>query len=433
MVRPNLVAIDLTAGAGPPEPEGRRPGPDRRHRPVRRRGSGRRAPRGRRHPGGHRPHRYRRDAPRPDDRPGAASAERADHVARSSAWTTMRAWLTPSRRRSAGRDPATSRPRRPPTGSRRSSSTDRLLSAIAALGYEEPTPIQREAIPPLLAGRDLLAEAPTGTGKTAAFALPTLQRIPIGQAGRRRHLRARPGPDPRAGDAGRRGAPQVRPRARRARPAGLRRPADRAAAARPAPRRGRRRRHARPRGRPPQARQPAARRGQRGHPRRGRRDARHGLRGRPRGDPVGDARRAPDGALLGDHLADHHAHRQAPPARPGADQGPCREGDRRTACALVRQVAYVVRRTDKLAALCRILDVEDPDLGPRLRPDARRGRRPRRGAERPGPRRGRPPRRAVPGRPRPDDGPLPRRLARRPGGDRRGRPRARHRSTSRTS
>jgi ATP-dependent RNA helicase DeaD len=59
----------------------------------------------------------------------------------------------------------------------------RLLSTIAALGYEEPTPIQREAIPPLLAGRDLLAEAPTGTGKTAAFALPTLQRIAIGAAG----------------------------------------------------------------------------------------------------------------------------------------------------------------------------------------------------------------------------------------------------------
>jgi ATP-dependent RNA helicase DeaD len=59
----------------------------------------------------------------------------------------------------------------------------RLLSTITALGYEEPTPIQREAIPPLLAGRDLLAEAPTGTGKTAAFALPTLQRIPIGRAG----------------------------------------------------------------------------------------------------------------------------------------------------------------------------------------------------------------------------------------------------------
>jgi ATP-dependent RNA helicase DeaD len=58
----------------------------------------------------------------------------------------------------------------------------RLLRTIASLGYEEPTPIQREAIPPLLAGRDLLAEAPTGTGKTAAFALPTLQRIEVGSA-----------------------------------------------------------------------------------------------------------------------------------------------------------------------------------------------------------------------------------------------------------
>ncbi len=59
----------------------------------------------------------------------------------------------------------------------------RLLEAITGLGYEEPTPIQREAIPLLLAGRDLLAEAPTGTGKTAAFALPVLQRIAIGEAG----------------------------------------------------------------------------------------------------------------------------------------------------------------------------------------------------------------------------------------------------------
>jgi ATP-dependent RNA helicase DeaD len=58
----------------------------------------------------------------------------------------------------------------------------RLLSTIAKLGYEEPTPIQREAIPPLLAGKDLLAQAPTGTGKTAAFALPTLQRITLGKA-----------------------------------------------------------------------------------------------------------------------------------------------------------------------------------------------------------------------------------------------------------
>ncbi|MFI5246417.1 MAG: DEAD/DEAH box helicase, partial [Gemmatimonadales bacterium] len=51
---------------------------------------------------------------------------------------------------------------------------DRLLAALTALGYEEPTPIQRAAIPPLLEGRDVLAQAATGTGKTAAFALPML-------------------------------------------------------------------------------------------------------------------------------------------------------------------------------------------------------------------------------------------------------------------
>ena len=53
-----------------------------------------------------------------------------------------------------------------------------LLQELTSLGYEEPTPIQREAIPPLLEGRDLLGQAATGTGKTAAFALPLLQRLP---------------------------------------------------------------------------------------------------------------------------------------------------------------------------------------------------------------------------------------------------------------
>ncbi|WP_441288909.1 DEAD/DEAH box helicase [Sorangium sp. KYC3313] len=55
-----------------------------------------------------------------------------------------------------------------------------LLAVLAELGYEEPTPIQREAIPHLLTGRDLLGQAATGTGKTAAFALPLLQRLQIG-------------------------------------------------------------------------------------------------------------------------------------------------------------------------------------------------------------------------------------------------------------
>lgn len=58
-----------------------------------------------------------------------------------------------------------------------------LLHALTRLGYEEPTPIQREAIPPLMEGRDLLGQAATGTGKTAAFALPVLQRMAPDGAG----------------------------------------------------------------------------------------------------------------------------------------------------------------------------------------------------------------------------------------------------------
>jgi ATP-dependent RNA helicase DeaD len=54
---------------------------------------------------------------------------------------------------------------------------ERILRTLAGLGYEEPTPVQEAAIPPLLRGHDLLAEAPTGTGKTAAFALPILSRL----------------------------------------------------------------------------------------------------------------------------------------------------------------------------------------------------------------------------------------------------------------
>jgi ATP-dependent RNA helicase DeaD len=52
-----------------------------------------------------------------------------------------------------------------------------VVSALTALGYEEPTPIQREAIGQITAGRDLVGQAATGTGKTAAFALPILERV----------------------------------------------------------------------------------------------------------------------------------------------------------------------------------------------------------------------------------------------------------------
>src|SRR3954468_574183 len=54
---------------------------------------------------------------------------------------------------------------------------DSLVAAVTNLGYEEPTPVQRETIPVILAGKDLLAQAATGTGKTAAFALPMIHLL----------------------------------------------------------------------------------------------------------------------------------------------------------------------------------------------------------------------------------------------------------------
>ncbi len=66
-----------------------------------------------------------------------------------------------------------------------------LLRAVADQGYSEPTPIQRQAIPAILRGGDLLAGAQTGTGKTAGFTLPLLQRLSDNRAGNaRRAIRA---------------------------------------------------------------------------------------------------------------------------------------------------------------------------------------------------------------------------------------------------
>ena len=66
-----------------------------------------------------------------------------------------------------------------------------LLRAVADQGYTEPTPIQRKAIPVILDGKDVMAGAQTGTGKTAGFTLPLLQRLMQTPAARgRRPVRA---------------------------------------------------------------------------------------------------------------------------------------------------------------------------------------------------------------------------------------------------
>lgn len=65
-----------------------------------------------------------------------------------------------------------------------------LLRAVTAQGYDTPTPIQRQAIPAVLNGGDLLASAQTGTGKTAGFTLPMLQRLADGPRPSKRQVRA---------------------------------------------------------------------------------------------------------------------------------------------------------------------------------------------------------------------------------------------------
>jgi ATP-dependent RNA helicase RhlE len=71
-----------------------------------------------------------------------------------------------------------------------------LLKALNDAGYQNPTPIQTQAIPPLLMGKDLLGCAQTGTGKTAAFALPILQNMHAQYALNPNSVRRRGAPAP---------------------------------------------------------------------------------------------------------------------------------------------------------------------------------------------------------------------------------------------
>ncbi|HAI46398.1 MAG TPA: ATP-dependent RNA helicase, partial [Stenotrophomonas sp.] len=56
-----------------------------------------------------------------------------------------------------------------------------VMQAVTAIGYETPSPIQAATIPAMLEGRDVLGQAQTGTGKTAAFALPVLSNLDFNQ------------------------------------------------------------------------------------------------------------------------------------------------------------------------------------------------------------------------------------------------------------
>ncbi len=87
-----------------------------------------------------------------------------------------------------------------------------ILEALAAVGYESPSPIQAQTIPVLLKGTDVLGQAQTGTGKTAAFALPLLSQIDLNRAEPQALVL---GADARAGDPGRGGLPEVRREAAR--------------------------------------------------------------------------------------------------------------------------------------------------------------------------------------------------------------------------
>jgi superfamily II DNA/RNA helicase len=62
--------------------------------------------------------------------------------------------------------------------------SEKVQTAVEASGYTDPTPIQAQAIPYALQGRDILGIAQTGTGKTAAFTLPMLSRLETGRARR---------------------------------------------------------------------------------------------------------------------------------------------------------------------------------------------------------------------------------------------------------
>ena len=235
-----------------------------------------------------------------------------------------------------------------------------LVTAVTGLGYEEPTPVQRETIPVLIEGRDVLGQAATGTGKTAAFALPMLHRFSAagGATGRTRGLVLVPT---------RELAMQVAEAIHKyARGVGLG----------VVPIYG---------GAPMYQQIRALERGAEivvatpgralDHLRRGtlKLDALEMLvldeademldmgfaedLGR---DPRGHARRTPDGALFGDHAGAHHRHRRAPPEESRAHLRSRAKRRPPASCRASARSPTSSARPHKPAALERVLEMEDP-------------------------------------------------------------------------
>ena len=302
-----------------------------------------------------------------------------------------------------------------------------LLGALPPSGYEEPTPIQREAIPPLLEGRDLLGQAATGTGKTAAFALPLLQRsagAPAAAATRWRWCWCRPASwrcrSPRRSTATARTSARGCCRST----AGSRSGGSCAALE---PRRRRRGRHPGPGARPHRPGHPA--------PRRlatvvlDEADEMLDMGFAEDIEAILDARpdAAADGALLGDDAVAHRRDGPPAPARPGADR------DRPGAAGRGRGAPGAADRVhrDPGAQAGRAgpgAGRRVPDRGDRVLPHPRGGRPADRDAERPRlPGRGAA-RRHEPGAARPGHGPAAGGHRRPAGGHRRGGPRPGHRA-----
>ena len=191
----------------------------------------------------------------------------------------------------------------------------KVQAAIQAAGYTEPTPIQAQAIPVAVTGRDVLGIAQTGTGKTAGFVLPMLARLESRPRTGAHAALADPGPDARARRPGGAELREVRHQPQAHRGAADRRRLVRRPAAQARPRRRRADRHAGPPARPLRARQdPADRRRDPGD-RRSRPHARHGLHSRHRADLQAAAAAPADAVLLGHHAAGDHSAWSIPSSR----------------------------------------------------------------------------------------------------------------------